>query len=137
MPRATVSKSTERKELESIPVEDGQEKAFVELRRFSFGEKMEKDAEALKMKFNSDTDNKEDVNAEVAMVSVKANILEIQRCVVDHNLEDDSGNKLDFRKVEHIRMLDPRVGQEITELIGEMNDFVKGSNASGVDSKGK
>jgi len=141
MPRATVSIGVEKHFLESIEVQDGEERAWVELRRMSFGEKMEKDAEALKMQFSGTTaGSKDEVNAEVSMVSAKASILEIQRCVVDHNLDDgaDPPVKLDFRKVDVIRMLDPRVGQEISDLIGEMNDFEKRSTQSpGVDSKGK
>lgn len=138
MPRAIVSKLTERFDLESIPVEDGQEKAWVELRRMSFGEKMEKDAEALKMKFKQG-DGKEDPDAEVAMVSAKANILEIQRCIIDHNLEDDGDppKKLNLKDPNVIRMLDPRVGQEISNLIGDMNDFEKKAQKDGTDAKGK
>src|SRR5262249_39235133 len=111
---------------------------WVELRRMSFGEKMAEDSEALKMKFATDGGKSESVDAEVAVVSEKASILEIQKCVVDHNLEDDNGNKLNFNNIEHVRSLDPRVGQEISTLIGEMNDFERQSKKSpGVDAKGK
>jgi len=142
MPRATVSKLTERRSLTTLPAADAtdttpaSEEGWIELRRMSYGEKMAKDSEAMKMKFATEAIG--NVDAEIAMVSEAANILEIQKCVMDHNLEDEHGNKLNFQNVDHIRQLDPRVGQEITTLIGEMNDFEKQSKESpGVDAKGK
>lgn len=147
MPRATVSKRTERKELLTVPAKDGVEAGWVELRRMSFGEKLEKDAEAMKMRFAMDGNASDvsDVNAEVAVVNVVATLLEFQRCVVNHNLttlidpdnEDGGERPLNFQKAEDVRVLDPRIGSEISDLIGEMNDFERAARTSKLNDEGK
>src|SRR5687767_474871 len=80
MPRATVSKDTERFELETLPG------AFVELRRLSYGEKLRKDAEASKMRFATAGDSKGGIDAEVAMINVAVQQREFALCIVNHNL---------------------------------------------------
>lgn len=140
MAKATVLKTTDRFDLKSIPPKDGEEGGWVELRRMSFGEKQEKDAEAMKMRLNMSGTGRQmtDMNAEVAMINLHATALEFSRCIVDHNLEDsDTGIKLDFRKAADVRRLDPRVGQEISDLIGDMNDFESDAARSVVDDEGK
>jgi len=145
MPRATVSKATETKQLTTLPPVDGDEGGWVELRRMSYGEKIAKDAEAMKMKFGMDDAAAGNMNAEVAMINERVTLLEFQRCIVDHNLtapvdpEDDTKGerKLDFKKFSDVQALDPRVGDEISTLIGEMNDFEKAVTKQGVDAKGK
>lgn len=137
MPRATVLKTTQRFELTTLPADGEVEGGWVELRRLSFGEKLEKDAEAMKLRFDVNTKDTKDVNAEVAMVNVYATTLEFARCVMDHNLEDEKGVKLDLKKQEHVKLLDPRVGQEIQELIGKLNDFENAANEIERDAEGK
>lgn len=136
MPRATVLKQTERFNLETL--KDGDEVGWVELRRLSFGEKLDKDAEAMKMRFDvKDAGQGGDMGAEVAMINAAVTQKEFAKCIVDHNLEDENGNKLNFQRAEHVRELDPRVGQEIQDLIAEMNDFERVSKESVVDAEGK
>jgi hypothetical protein len=137
MPRATVLVTPERKDLTTLPAVDGQEGGWVELRRLSWGEKLQKDAEAMRMKMVTDPNNAKDMQAEISMVSVVVSHLEFSRCIIDHNLEDDKGRKLDLRNKTDIAQLDPRVGQEISDLIGEMNDFERASKKSEVDDEGK
>jgi hypothetical protein len=43
--------------------------------------------------------------------------------VVDHNLEDADGRKLDFRNLADFDNLDPRIGEEIGKLLDELNNF--------------
>lgn len=140
MPRATVLKTTERKPLLTLPAgEDGTEEGWVELRRMSFGEKLDKDAEAMKMRFDVSEmdDDEKNVGAEVAMINAAVTAKEFAKCIMDHNLEDENGMKLNFNRPEHVRGLDPRVGQEIQDLIAEMNDFERASKKSVVDAEGK
>lgn len=145
MPRATVSRATEHKPLTTLPSVDGSEAGWVELRRMSYGEKIAKDAEAMKMKFGMDDAAAGSMNAEVAMINERVTLLEFQRCIVDHNLtalidendETKGERKLDFTKFSDVQSLDPRVGDEISTLIGEMNDFEKAVTQQGVDAKGK
>ena len=133
MPRATVLKTSTRYTLTTLPAVDDDEAGWIELRRMSFGEKLAKDSEAMKMRFGLDLDSK-DVDAELSMVNVVATLLEFSKCVVDHNLLDDNGNKLNFGKPDDIRALDPRVGDEIATLIGELNDFEKAATRNTVDA---
>jgi hypothetical protein len=140
MPRATVLKTTERKDLTTLPKTDEGDGGWVELRRLSYGEKLQKDAEAMKMKFRTDEmqgGKNEGVAAEVSLISEYATLVEFRRCVMDHNLEDENGKKLNFGNPDDIRKLDPRVGDEISTLIGEMNDFQKEATTSTVDASGK
>jgi hypothetical protein len=146
MPRATVVVTPDRRELTTLPAVDGQEAGWVELRRLSWGEKLRKDAEAMRMKFVTNAEPGKDMEAEIGMVNYAASILEFAKCIVDHNL-DDGGDpdtdpprpprKLDLRKEADIQTLDPRVGQEISDLIGEMNDFERKARKSEVDKEGK
>jgi len=64
-----------------------------------------------------------DIRGELAMANVKITEFEFQHCVVDHNLEDEDGRKLDLTKASDFNKLDPKVGQEIEELIRDLNDF--------------
>lgn len=137
MPRATVLVTPERKDLTTLPPVDGEEGGWVELRRLSWGEKLQKDAEAMRMKMVTDPNNAKDMQAEISMVSVVVSHLEFSKCIVDHNLTDAEGRKLDLRKQSDATQLDPRVGQEISDLIGEMNDFERASKRSEVDEEGK
>jgi hypothetical protein len=151
MPRATVSITVERKDLLSLPPIDATdvtaavEGGWVELRRMSYGEKIAKDAEAMKMKFGMDDAAAGNMNAEVAMINEKVTLLEFQRCIVDHNLtapidknDESKGERpLNFQKLADIQSLDPRVGDEISQLIGEMNDFERTLTENKKDSSGK
>lgn len=146
MPRATVSKQTEHKPLTTLPsLVDGEEGGWVELRRLSYGEKIAKDAEAMKMKFGMEDAMAGSLNAEVAMINERVTLLEFQKCIVAHNLtalvdekDESKGERpLDFKKFSDVQMLDPRVGDEISTLIGEMNDFEKAVTQQGVDARGK
>jgi hypothetical protein len=40
---------------------------------------------------------------------------------LDHNLEDEFGNKLDFSNGMTLQVLDPRIGVEIERYIDELN----------------
>ena len=46
---------------------------------------------------------------------------EFKMCVVDHNLEDDQGAKLNFDLSSTFEILDPRIGAEIGDLIDKLN----------------
>jgi hypothetical protein len=46
---------------------------------------------------------------------------EFSNCIVDHNLEDEHGVKLDFTNPMTLSVLDPKVGEEIEQYIEELN----------------
>lgn len=138
MPRATVVTAPERFSLETLPKTEEDEGGWVLLRRLSYGEKLQKDQEAMKLRFDMSTAGSEGgMDAEIAMINEFATMTELGKCVVDHNLEDESGRKLNFKSLDDVRSLDPRVGDEIQQLLANLNDFEKRSRATSVDAKGK
>jgi hypothetical protein len=139
MARATVSKLTETKKLTTLPpTEEDPEGGWVELRRLAYGEKLTKDAEAMKMRFAMDgSTTQKGVDAEVSLINEFVTLAEFAKCIVSHNLTNDKDVPLDFKKPADVRSLDPRVGDEISTLIGEMNDFERESKTSLVDETGK
>lgn len=116
MPKATVDiQSTERHELKSCP------EGFVVLRRLTYGEMLQR-REMVKLAVTSAKGSK-DFQGELAMASAKTTEFEFKNCIVEHNLEDDNGNPLNFGSPVVLRTLDPRIGQEIEKLISDMNRF--------------
>jgi hypothetical protein len=141
MPRATVVKTTEHFDLETV------EGGWVELRRLSYGEKLRKDADAMQMKFDTQGMASGDgAVASIAMVNEAVTLREFALCIMDHNL-DDGGNdevdppvaprKLNFGKPVDVRSLDPRTGDEISGLINKLNDFERSATTSVKNDEGK
>src|SRR5258706_11899200 len=70
MARAVVSKQTERRDLTTLPsLVDGEEGGWVELRRLSYGEKLNKDAEAMKMRFAMGGNSAQNMDAELSLIN--------------------------------------------------------------------
>jgi hypothetical protein len=117
MPRATVNiDETETKTLKSAPP-DG----FVVLRRMTYGESVQRRA-MLKMSIETGKSRK-DFKGEMAFASEEIQRFEFAHCIVDHNLEKEDGSKLNLSLPVDFASLDPRIGQEIEELINGMNNF--------------
>jgi hypothetical protein len=107
---------TETFDLKSAPP-DG----FVELRRMTYGQVVQRRA---MMKLSVETSGKsKDFKGEMAMASHQITIFEFKNCIVNHNLEKTDGVKLQLGNPVDFDSLDPRVGQEIEKYIGEMNNF--------------
>lgn len=115
MPRATVNLDSVRRDLKTLPG------AFVELRTMSYGEYLHRRDLALKMSM----EGRDTKNSKVLIDTVQEAVAayELKTCVVDHNLEDESGRKLQLGNPMDFRRLDPRVGQEIGNYIDELNKF--------------
>jgi len=137
MPRATIIQATERHSLTTLPAQGDEEGGFVVLRRLTFGEKLSKDAEAMKMRFGMNAATQGNVDAEVSLISEFVTYLEFAKCIVDHNLTGDKDQPLNFKNRADVQGLDPRVGDEISTIIGTMNDFEKAAKTSVADSEGK
>jgi hypothetical protein len=86
----------------------------------TFGQKLQRQQMVSQMRFSGKS---KDFSGEMDLVNAKVAEFEFAQCIVDHNLEDESGNKLDFKKPRDVNRLDPRIGDEIGELIGKMNNF--------------
>jgi hypothetical protein len=118
MPRATADTTeTSRHDLKSCPP-DG----FILVRRLTYGEKLERRAMVSNMKIDAQK-GKKDFSGEMQLVNEQATIFDFQKCVVDHNLEDAEGNKLNLHNIGHVKMLDPRIGEEIDQILSDLNNF--------------
>lgn len=122
MPRATVVTDTVRHELKSC------EGAFVVLKPMSYGTKLGRSDQAMKMVVKAESGPRRrgqsaSSETEISMIQKAATQIDFQSCVVEHNLEDEGGRTLDFRDFADIDKLDPRVGEEISTLIDELNNF--------------
>ena len=131
MPRATVSHDTERFILKSIPVGEGEEPAFVELRTLSFHEMNMRQEMGARMYQETKVEKgrgakqkgEETVRGYFELMNVAVTEYEFRNCIVYHNLEDENGNLIDFTLPMQAWRLHPKVGQEIGELIDSLNQF--------------
>jgi hypothetical protein len=119
MPKAiSNNQDTERHDLKSLP------EGYVVLRRLTYGEKVQRRAMVSGLKIRGMGSGKKDFEGEMNMVNEQATLFDFQRCIVEHNLEkDDNGTLLNFANIPDIRMLDPRVGEEIDSLLDKLNNF--------------
>ena len=119
MPRATVNMtSTTRHDLKTLPG------GFVELRRLSYGQTLQRQSLlTLRMIRDAETKASDTVKSEINMANLEVTTFDFTNCIVDHNLEDENGRKLVLSNPAHFQRLDPRIGQEIDQLISEMNNF--------------
>lgn len=122
MPRATVTTDSVRYELNTCPG------AYVLLRPMPYGTKLSRTDKAMKMTFKQQTGPKrrgqaQTSDTEVELLQKAATMIDFQTCIVDHDLEDAAGRKLDFNQVADFDQLDPRIGEEIAKLIDELNNF--------------
>lgn len=117
MPRATVDASVERFDLKSAPP-DG----FVELRRMSYDQYLQRVDMAGKMTVGGKA---KELLGELQMANKKTTLYEFGLCVVNHNLTDENDQPIDFNKPLSFTKLDPRIGQEIAELIDNLHEFAQ------------
>lgn len=118
MPNATVSNEVEHKDLKSLAG------AWVELKRMSYGDKLERTQLATDMEIQM-TKGSKTSTASIDIMQHAVAMFEFKHCLVDHNLfEDDQETiKLDLTTKAGLAKLDPRVGDEIGKLIDDMNNF--------------
>jgi hypothetical protein len=127
MPKASVDPQTHEYQLATCPG------AFVKLRTLSFHEMQQRQDVAARMyreesandvrrgKVKQDDDAK--VRAYFDVMNVAVTEFEFRNCVIDHNLfiDDAETQKIDFTKPMRTWMLDPKIGDEISELIDKLN----------------
>ena len=126
MPRATVDVSnTRRFPLQTLPKTEEDEEGFVELRKLSYGQVLERRDMGAKIAIEglTDTRNTEDLKVTTDMIQKAVTEFEFSNAIVSHNLEDEHGTNLNFTKPSSVWALDPQVGQEIGELIDDMNQW--------------
>ncbi len=123
MPRATINvEAVERFELKSLPKTKDEEGGYVELRKLSYGQILERRDMGAKLAIEGLSDNRqEDLKVTTEMIQQKVTEFEFKHSIVSHNLEDEHGKTLNFNNPISVLALDPQVGQEIDDLITELN----------------
>jgi hypothetical protein len=115
MPRATVDFSeTHRYDLKSLP------EGFVVLSRLSYGQKLERQQISMEMQMRSQG---KDAEGSFSIATTKVAQFDFKHCVVDHNLEDENGKKLNFAAPSDVDRLHPQIGEEVGDLIDKLNSF--------------
>lgn len=96
--------------------------AWVDLRPMTYGQVVQRRALS-KLSILSQKGSGKSFQGEMAMASKEITQFEFSHCIVDHNLEDLDGRKLNLNTAADFDRLSPKVGQEIESLISEMNNF--------------
>jgi hypothetical protein len=122
MPKATVSNSTQTFDLKTCVG------GTITLKRMTYGQKLERLELATQQVIKAETDRRGRTNSNNAEMDIKmlqraATEYDFKHCIVEHNLTDDADAPLDFSNPRAIDILDPRVGDEISGYIGDMNNF--------------
>ena len=116
MPVATRKIETVRHDLKSLSG------AWVELRQLSYDEMLERRDGATQILMERGIKDTDSQQMNVKVLNRWSNQYSFPRCIVEHNLTDDTGKLLDFSKPEYVfPMLDPKVGAEIESLIDRLN----------------
>jgi hypothetical protein len=116
VPKATANTLTsEKHDLKTLP------EGWVSLRSMTYGQMLQRLDMAGEMSFAKTKGNQ--AEGKMQMMQAKVTCFEFSSSIVDHNLEDEDGRKLDFSRLEDVRQLDPRIGAEISSLIDELNKF--------------
>jgi len=115
MPQAVISQETERHDLKSAPP-DG----FVELRRMPYGMSLQRRDMAIRASIEQDKRGG-DAKTVLDQYTLRTQQYSFAYCIVDHNLQDEKGQKLNFDNTATLDVLDPAVGDEIERLIDEMH----------------
>jgi len=119
MPRATIKTEAQHIELKSL------EGGWVEIRQLPYYDMLVRRDRGGKLFFDAEQEGR----VEIATLQAWARAYEFEHCIIDHNLEDENGMKLDFSNELTLKTLDPRVGQEIEDAIDKLHnteDDVKG-----------
>ena len=129
MPRATTSTEPVRHPLETAPP-DG----FVELKPMDYGTYLKRRDMAMKMGVTGGTGGGID-KIDLDILQTEVTLFEFKTCIVKHNLEDAKGRNLNLSNPVDFQMLDPKIGQEISELITEMTQWESPKSTEG-DAEG-
>lgn len=116
MPRATV-KNEETEKIDLTTLSGG----YVVLRKLNYGEYLRRRDLAMEFQANQGKGKKGEASMQLTQRRVAE--FEFSRAVVDHNLEDEAGEKLNFADPKMLDTLDPRIGDEIGTHIDRMNSF--------------
>lgn len=117
MPNATVNTEATRYELNTC------EGGFVSLKALTFGQLLERREKASRMSMDQQTGSRKAASQRINFDLMQrwARTYDFEHCIIDHNLEDARGEKLNFSNKMTLDLLDPKVGAEIEALIDDLN----------------
>lgn len=117
MPRATANTESIRVDLKSLP------EGYVMLRQLPFGQMLSRrDRAARYLQEVNPRSNRDDISKiQIDILNEASRIYDFKHCIIDHNLEDEHGNKLDFSNAMTLQVLDPKIGAEIEREIDKLN----------------
>jgi hypothetical protein len=115
MPKATVSTDVQTFNLKSCPG------GYIKAKPLSYGQKKSRADKSGQMfaelKERGGLGNKMFLET----ITTQSTLFDYQHCIVDHNLEDDNGNKLNFNNDATLDVLDPIIGTEIEDILAKLN----------------
>jgi hypothetical protein len=114
MPRATVNADGTRIDLKTCAG------GFVLLRQLSFGQMLKRRDMAARF-MQEVTQGNAPNRITIDILNEVSRKYDFANCIIDHNLEDDQGNKLDFTNALVLDILDPRIAAEIEDHIDKLN----------------
>lgn len=112
MPVGTVAKNTERYELKTLA------EAYVVIRRMSYGEKLDRQDDMVSLSMKD-----KDAGMSIGVMGKRMALKDFGNLVVEHNITDEKERILNFKDAKDVVALDPRVGDEISQYIDEINTF--------------
>lgn len=122
MPRAVATNETTREELKTLP------SGFVVFRKLNYGEILKRRSISQQMEMSEEEGTGKPQGAMVIKFDAVA-AYEFARAIVDHNLENENDQPLNFNSVADVMKLDPIVAQEIEGLINRMNNYEENPTA--------
>lgn len=120
MPRATADTTkTERHELKTLP------EAYVVLKKLTYGQMLHRQEMAGEMAMKSQPGRGRNTPQEAVIKMMQSLVTEYEfrNCIVDHNLTDENDQPLNFSLPGTVMRLDPQVGDEISQLIDDLNQY--------------
>lgn len=125
MPRATVDLNPEDKvDLKTCPG------GYVVLKRMTYGQKLERMKHVSKLQVEMGGRGRS-TRGEMQVMQKASTLYDFKMCIVDHNLEDENGTKLNLGIERDVDRLDPRIGEEISNAIDKLNNFEDEDNVEG------
>lgn len=133
MPVATIDPNFKRYPLKTAlanPSIPDDEDGWIELRPLPFGMILDRQDKtmSMRMKARRPQDRKrkgqdnELPDIDLKNLNMVAVEFDFAYCIGNHNLTDINGNKLDLSSAMAFKSLDPRIGQEISALIDDLNN---------------
>lgn len=114
MPNATTITAPERFDLKTLP------EGYVVIRKMTYVERLHRQDISLNIKASL---NSKQRNSDVEFGAVQKAVThwEFKTLIVDHNLEDETGRKLNLADPKDFALIGPEIGEEVGNLIDEFN----------------